>query len=105
MKAMKEKKGGGAPPVFLSTHPTDDQRIAAIRRLIPEAKRRARELRAAEARGGPVRSGASPAQPTRRTASTRNEPAGRADRVEAIRRETERLRRENRELRRKLEMR
>lgn len=31
------KRGKGQPPVFLSTHPSDSQRIASIRRLLPEA--------------------------------------------------------------------
>lgn len=31
------KKGDGAPPEFLSTHPSDDTRIAEIRKRLPEA--------------------------------------------------------------------
>lgn len=33
------KKGDGAPPEFLSTHPSDETRIAEIRKRLPEAKK------------------------------------------------------------------
>jgi metalloendopeptidase OMA1, mitochondrial len=34
---MAEAKGGSAPPPFLSTHPSDKQRIEKIKELLPEA--------------------------------------------------------------------
>jgi len=33
---MREASGGNSPPVWLSTHPTNDQRIEQIRSLLPE---------------------------------------------------------------------
>lgn len=33
------RKRGGQPPAFLSTHPTDEKRIAELRALVPEARR------------------------------------------------------------------
>lgn len=33
------QKGGGSPPEFLSTHPSDEKRINKIRNALPEAKR------------------------------------------------------------------
>ncbi len=34
---MSDLKGGQSPPEFLSTHPSDESRIANIQRLVPEA--------------------------------------------------------------------
>jgi predicted Zn-dependent protease len=36
---MASEKTGGAPPEFMSTHPSDATRIQKIRELLPEAKR------------------------------------------------------------------
>ncbi|HEY1024801.1 MAG TPA: M48 family metallopeptidase [Sphingobacteriaceae bacterium] len=35
---MSQAKQGGAPPEFLSTHPSDESRIAEIQRRLPEAR-------------------------------------------------------------------
>ena len=37
-RMMVAKEGNGAPPEFLSSHPSDDTRIAAIQKLLPEAR-------------------------------------------------------------------
>jgi metalloendopeptidase OMA1, mitochondrial len=36
-KDYNEKQGGGRPPEFLSTHPVDDNRIAQLQELLPQA--------------------------------------------------------------------
>ncbi len=36
-KRMMKKKEGKSPPEFLSTHPADEKRIAAIKQFLPEA--------------------------------------------------------------------
>lgn len=36
-RRMSEMKGGQAPPEFISTHPSDKNRIAQIEKLLPEA--------------------------------------------------------------------
>ena len=40
-KRMKANSGGQAPPEFLSTHPSNDSRIANLIRLAPKAKEEA----------------------------------------------------------------
>jgi len=42
---LSAEKKGTAPPVFLSTHPTDEQRVRTIRSLLPEARRYYEERR------------------------------------------------------------
>lgn len=36
-RMMNAKEGGGGTPEFLSSHPSDERRIASIKKLIPEA--------------------------------------------------------------------
>lgn len=36
-KRMQAASGGGAPPEFLSTHPSDERRVAELERYMPEA--------------------------------------------------------------------
>ncbi len=43
-KRMKANSGGQAPPEFLSTHPSNDSRIADLIRLAPKAKEEARKF-------------------------------------------------------------
>ncbi|MCX2719971.1 M48 family metallopeptidase [Lentiprolixibacter aurantiacus] len=43
-KRMKAKSGGNAPPEFLSTHPSNDTRIANLSKWAPEAKAEARKF-------------------------------------------------------------
>lgn len=38
---MKANSGGQAPPEFMSTHPSNDSRIAFLKKLAPEAKKEA----------------------------------------------------------------
>ena len=40
-KRMKAKSGGEAPPEFMSTHPSNDNRIQALKELSPKAKEEA----------------------------------------------------------------
>jgi len=40
-KRMKANSGGQAPPEFLSTHPSNDTRIANLTKWAPEAKKEA----------------------------------------------------------------
>ncbi|MFO8085135.1 MAG: M48 family metallopeptidase [Desulfobacterales bacterium] len=42
---MSQEKSGGAPPEFLSTHPSDASRIQNIKELIPEAMQYYRQAR------------------------------------------------------------
>jgi len=42
-KRMKAESKGGAPPEFLSTHPSHDTRIADLQRYLPVARMNARE--------------------------------------------------------------
>ena len=37
-RMAQAKQGGGAPPEFLSTHPSDERRIADIQKRLPEAR-------------------------------------------------------------------
>ncbi len=90
MVAAKEAKGGGAGPVFLSTHPTDKQRIAAIRRLIPEARRYAEELRTGAA--APRRAPSATARTAQASAGMPGEPASTEERIERLRAENAALR-------------
>lgn len=43
-KRMKAHSGGGAPPEFLSTHPSNDSRIANLQALAPKAKAEAKKF-------------------------------------------------------------
>ena len=43
-KRMKARAGGNAPPEFLSTHPSNDTRIANLTKWSPEAKAEARKF-------------------------------------------------------------
>lgn len=42
-KRMKAASGGQAPPEFMSTHPSNDSRIANLKELAPKAKEEARK--------------------------------------------------------------
>lgn len=43
-KRMKANSGGQAPPEFLSTHPSNDSRIATLQALAPKAKAEAKKF-------------------------------------------------------------
>lgn len=43
-KRMKANSGGQAPPEFLSTHPSNDSRIATLQKLAPTAKAEAKKF-------------------------------------------------------------
>lgn len=43
-KRMKANSGGQAPPEFLSTHPSNDSRIAELTKLAPQAKAEAKKF-------------------------------------------------------------
>jgi len=43
-KRMKAQSGGQAPPEFLSTHPSNDTRIANLKALAPQAKAEAKKF-------------------------------------------------------------
>lgn len=43
-KRMKAKSGGQAPPEFMSTHPSNDSRIANLQELAPKAKSEAKKF-------------------------------------------------------------
>ncbi|WP_196891440.1 M48 family metallopeptidase [Aureivirga marina] len=42
---MKEKTGGSSTPEFMSTHPSNDSRIKALKAYLPEAKRLANQYK------------------------------------------------------------
>jgi len=43
-KRMKALSGGQSPPEFMSTHPSNDSRIANLRDLVPKAKKEAKKF-------------------------------------------------------------
>jgi len=43
---MKANSGGQAPPEFLSTHPSNESRIAELRAYLPKAKVLAKKFNA-----------------------------------------------------------